>query len=541
MKIQSLAIIFVIIILPISILLSEYTQALITTVSLQTSYNSSLISATYDAVVAYQLNSINDSSTDITNSKIRDIEASANTFLTSIGNQFKMSGESSKAINEYVPAIVFTMYDGYYIYSPYENDISDIYSPDANPDASYIDGERLDGLKPYVYYSCRYTRPGGVDVVITYSLDNYITIQGYVGPGNYWNKSGYFLDKVSLDGSGNVTYDGIPIDRSEGALTEQIYDPDRPLAENPVTYKYAKINGTKYYLDETDPSNPQVFYIQNGEKNYSPSKSELDYYKGIIENNTSAYEYYRNAAEFREEVRNVLGDLTFDNAVDENDANIDVNGFNGTDKIFDDSNGDAEEESSNFTTHRTAVIRYTIEKNLSIAIANYDQKFGGSTSFSMPNLSEEDWYKIINQTSVITFLQGLPMGTKIYNGYAVITNDTNKDVVTNDSIYIVTSGDNTYHRLDETDLENSSGFMGYLNIDFEKRTNDNTNYYYSRPETASYTSIVNQTGTSPIEGDIYQYLQGKTALAKAYYTALGRERYSMFRVSGGITIYPTGP
>ena len=516
MKIQSLAIIFVIIILPISILLSEYTQALITTVNLQTSYNSSLISATYDAVVAYQLNSINDSSTDITNSKIRDIEASANTFLTSIGNQFNMSGESSRTINTFVPAIVFTMYDGYYIYSPYENDISGIYSADANPNPSYIDGDTLDGLKPYVYYSCRYTRPGGVDVVITYSLDNYITIQGYVGsgPNDYWNKSGYFLDKVLLDGSGNITYDGIPIERSEGALTEQIYDSELKSLK---TYKYAKINGTKYYLDD----NGQVFYIQNGEKNYSPSKTQLDYYKGIIEDNDSAYEYYRNAAEFTEEVRNVLGDLTFDNAVDENNENIDANGFNGTDKIFDNSNGDAEEKESNFSVHRTAVIRYTIEKNLSIAIANYDQKYSsGSVAFSMPNLSEEDWYKIINKTSVITFLQGLPMGTKLYNGYAIITNDTNKDVVTEDSIYIVTTGDNTYHRLDETNLENSSGFIGYLNIDFEKRTNDNTNYYYSRPETASYTSIVNQTGANFIEDDVYQYLQGKTDLAKAYYTAL---------------------
>lgn len=513
MKIQSLAIIFVIIILPISLILSEYTQAQITTISLQTSYDSSLISATYDAVVAYQLNSINNSSTDIANSKIRDIEASANTFLTSIANNFSMSGNSSKTINEYVPAIVYTMYDGYYIYSPYINDISEIYGEDANPDATYQDGETIDGLKPYIYYSCRYVG-NSCDVVITYSLDNYITIQGTVG-SEYWNESGYFLDKVE-ERSDGYYYNGAKIDDTEGALTEQIYDPDTGNLE---TYEYAKINGTKYYLD----NNGQVFYIQNDEKNYSPSNTELESYKSRIENNKSAYEFYKNAYKFTYKVKNsLLSGLKFNHAVDESGSPItNVSGLTEDERIFDSGSIAAEEQFSNFTTHRTAVIRYSIEKNLSIAIANYDEKFGGETAFSMPNLGEEDWYKIINQTSVITFLQGLPMGTKMYNGYAVVTNNKNKDVVTDYSIYIVAS-DGAFHRIDETGLEDITGsYKGYLNVDFEKRTNDSTNYYYPRPETGSYVSIVNQTGTLQID-DLYTYLSdsSRVSLASAYYTAL---------------------
>ena len=449
MKIQSLAIIFVIIILPISILLSEYTQALITTVSLQTSYNSSLISATYDAVVAYQLNSINDSSTTMANSKIRDIEASANTFLTSIGNQFNMSGQSSKAINEYVPAIVFTMYDGYYVYSPYENDIEDVYtSEEIEKAASYKDNELLDGLKPYVYYSCRYAIDSNNDFVITYSLDNYITIQGKVD-GIYWNKSGYYLDKVNYnEANGIITYNGIQIDLSEGNLWEDIYDVEagEDIDKTTQTYRYAKINGTKYYLD----NNNKAFYIQNGEKN----ENVADEYIKLIENNDSAYQFYKMAAQFTETVNKspTLRSLKFNDAVNEDGQKIQVNGFTEPDLIFG-GNVDAEEKTSNFTTHKTAVIRYTIEKNLSVSIANYDKKFGGSTSFSMPNLSEEDWYKLINEPSIITFLQGLPMGTKIYNGYVVITNNTNKDVVTDSSIYLTTPNDKIYHRIDEEGLE----------------------------------------------------------------------------------------
>ena len=63
------------------------------------------------------------------------------------------------------------------------------------------------------------------------------------------------------------------------------------------------------------------------------------------------------------------------------------------------------------------------------------------------------------------------------------------------------------------------GFIGYSNIDFEKRTEDNVIYYYSRLEEASYTSIVNQTETVEID-NIYEYLADKPTLAKAYYTAL---------------------
>ena len=75
------------------------------------------------------------------------------------------------------------------------------------------------------------------------------------------------------------------------------------------------------------------------------------------------------------------------------------------------------------------------------------------------------------------------------------------------------------------------GFIGYLNIDFEKRTDNNLNYFYARPEMASYTSIVNQTETVEVD-NIYEYLAGKPTLAKAYYTALGRERYGIYRPGG---------
>ena len=73
MKIQSLSIIFIIIIMPISIVLSEYVNNQIETKQTELLYNTRLLNSTYDAIKAYQLNTVNNSFGDITNQKVKDI------------------------------------------------------------------------------------------------------------------------------------------------------------------------------------------------------------------------------------------------------------------------------------------------------------------------------------------------------------------------------------------------------------------------------------------------------------------------------------
>ncbi len=97
----------------------------IKTLNLQTSYDTKLNNATYDALKAFQLNTMNSDTSDLANSKLRDVEASANTFFNSIASNFNMVGYNQDILKEYVPALVYTMYDGYYIYSPYTNTLDD--------------------------------------------------------------------------------------------------------------------------------------------------------------------------------------------------------------------------------------------------------------------------------------------------------------------------------------------------------------------------------------------------------------------------------
>ena len=203
---------------------------------------------------------------------------------------------------------------------------------------------------------------------------------------------------------------------------------------------------------------------------------------------------------------------------------------------FDDTNPNHSivEPNSNFNQHRRDVIKYAIERNLSVAIANFNNYSDSTTNFQMPKLKETEWDKLVNHISIISFLQGLNIGGKVYNGYSIITNTKNKEVVSEDSIYILTS-DGYYHNPLEKGLKNNlDSARGILNIDLERRifkTANSVMYYYPKNALGDYSSIVSQNNLEEAE-NIYKYMDesGNENLAKLYYTALGRERYEIYRI-----------
>lgn len=542
MKLQNLGVIFIIIILPISILLNAYTRNHIKILSLQTSYDTKLNNATYDALKAFQLNTVNSDTSDLANSKLRDIEASANTFFNSVASNFNMAGYNQDILREYVPALVYTMYDGYYIYSPYTNTLDSTNSDDSqnadsvildNDDANqatYKHDQKISGIKPYIYYSCRYVDTNNGyknDFIITYSLDNYITIQGQIN-GSWVFDYGYLLDNIT-DTGGSIKYRGVEIDNNDN-VEEYVYDPEEEKAIEKLPC--IKLNGVKYYKDGN-----KWFSILNGKK-YKQDNFNTD--------TKAAIKYYEDALNFKNKIKEYgLENLMANCAVDEKGQSLEEK-F-GNEKIFDFGGYDTsdkksiEDPNSNFNQHRLAVIRYSIERNLSIAIENYNH-YSSTTSanFLMPALKENEWEEIINNVSIISFLQGLNIGGKIYNGYSIVTNNKNQEVVKEDSIYILTN-DNQYHRPNDNDLLSSISIKGgVLNIDLERKSNTTSDgkpiYFMPRggdsslPVTGCYESIVTQTNVKPTD-NLYQYMEGKGTLAKAYYTALGRERYGMYKTN----------
>lgn len=628
MRIQDLAIIFIIIILPISIVLGAYTQMQISTISLQTEYDMKLISATSDAIKAFQINTANSSTSDIANSKIRDIEASVSTFKASIKSVFGMNGYSEDEMNEYIPALVYTMYDGFYIYSRFNNQ-NYLYEVDENGNVTNNpldkNGENVFGLKPYISYSVKYNPNSDLDIVITYSLDNYISIKGMVkvdGEKQYWDKSGYLIDGIKKDASGKITYNGVEIDKNvvlsedlpaigslekgtykyvryngtkyyldernarviyflNGNLMEinptSDYDKYKDMIEKGESlseelpqigtlargnYKYIVYNGTKYYLDER---NTRIIYFLNG--NLMEIKPKLDEniessykkYENMIENGESAYKFYDEANKFTQSVKNVLANLTNKDAQDfiinSNGETIQTTVFSDETeyKIFDFNSDSSKPEkniecrSSNFNQHRLAVIKNKIRTNLAIAITNFNSAY--NIEFQMPELTEEDWAKAMNNISLISFIQGIDIGGKTYNGYTIINNSESKEVVREENIYIL-GNDGFYHRIGDkylleanniggnSEYNSNVNASGRLNLDFNKQrayTEDgSTVYYYPISKYyASYNSIVNQNYWDKDYdnyNDIYAYVATKNVnLRKAFYMALGRERYGMYK------------
>ena len=554
MKIQDLAIIFIIIILPISIVLATYTQYQIQTINTQTLYDNKLSSATYDAIRAFQINTSENQLSELSNSKIRDLEGSVSTFRNSIMSAFSLDGYSNDELDSYIPALVYTLYDGFYIYSPYTN-VN--YRYDDNGNAKDDNGQNLYGLKPYISYSCRYAK-GDIDVVITYALDNHITIQGMINNREYVNKEGYLIDNISYnENSDEVFYNGVEI-------TKECTKEYLPLQGNGM-YKYMKLDGKTYYLDETNNriiarlnENTLTVQYKSGDPEYNEAA------KLIKEGNTLAKDYYKDAYEFTKWLKSTgLVDLTYgdakDTVIEDNgDVKSQENVWENDDtKIFQfnqsniDYSKNIENELSSFNQHRLAVIRHKIEVNLAIAIANYNTYSGVASSnvFQMPDLNEEEWYNIIHNISLISFLKGLPIGGKTYNGYSIVTNSESKEVVLEQNIYILgknlENGKYEYYRIGDQGIKNGTVQIdsgeyaqnsddytsaGRLNLSFKRDvlTNGDARYYYYpiQDYNASYNSIIMQNDVDTYD-DIYAYVNDQSdELKVAFYTALGRERAS---------------
>lgn len=559
MKLQHLAIIFVIIMLPISMVISEYVQTQIDTISLQTQYNSKLQTATYDAIKAFQLNTLNNKYSSVSDSKIRDIEASISTFYNSLGTELGASGYDKESLQQFIPAIVYTMYDGYYIYGKYYND--------AIKDYQY-------GLRPYVYYSCRYVK-GNNDFVVNYTLDNSITIYGKVvnenGVAEYVTKSGTLINPslVTDIKEKRLNYNGIVIEPE--ILSEQLIilsDSGNPIKKE---YEYTVYNNQKIYKENGSKTyfryvNNQKQYITDSDSN----KAEMDFLENWTDDKgehlycNSAIEYYANAYNFSTWVNSKLSGITQANAVDAEGNKITDFAIKTGDNeyIFKlNDNNDPMLDSSTFNQNRISVIRRTLQTTLNSAIANYSSS--ANYEFVMPVFTEEDWDKLVNNISVASFMQGIPIGAKYYNNYCIITNNKNKEVVTKDSIYIITDDQNNQNVMDTLNqahraaskdvIDNKKNVIGaYRNIDFEAQTVvGNENYtYYPHANERCYECLVSIAETYNIDDiisgkiksydkntDIYVENNNATTnfknigLRKIYLTALARERQNLYKTN----------
>lgn len=572
MKIQHLAIIFIIIIVPISFAMSEYIQTQIDTIKLQTEYKEALNSATSAALKAFQINSINNKYSNISDSKIRDIEASINTFYNSLTTSMTQYVSSKSELSVFVPAIVFNLYDGYYIYSSYNN----VYTAPNGDNTVKIDDNAKnyqDGLHPYIYYSCKYNiKDNGEEkeIIVNYTLDNAITVYGKFN-GKYQTKSGYLINykNVNVDTEKKkVTYDGVEI--GPETLKEHLLIVNDNGEVESKDYEYIVYKNRKVYKENgTNGSNgtdDKYFWYNNGKKTYLQGEKE-NFIKYINDNKVgfqsiSAYEYYKDAYDFSKWLVEESGLVNIKQENMEDSLKKDFSANTGTKSIFDitQKDNDPMVSSSVFNEHRIAVIRKSIETNLTTAIANYNSQSGSTYEFVMPKIDEVSWYSIENNVSIISFMQGMPIGQKYFNDYSVITNTKNEEVINSQSVYVVTQNTNKkdvnygnyeYHQpgckvLIKNSYNNTITGV-YTNLSFSRQTlkvsEDSYRYFYpqariGKTTTGCYNCIVNASGDYNIDDIISGSVKYKDKdidevklynLRKSYLTGLARERYDLYK------------
>ena len=583
MKIQYLTVIFILIIMPLVIVFSEYIDNQIETIQTEYEYDTRLFNATYDAIKAYQLNTVNNSFSDRPEDKVSEIEAAVSTFYNSLIMSFGYSGNVSSVMDDYVPAVIICLYDGYYIYSPYENVLTglnikttaddeeteseeteseDIEYTDV--DSDYANNSTLDGVHPYIYYNCRY-RSSDYDLTITYTLDNFITIDGYVGGSDdddYYYKSGYLIDtgdygNIDTDSEGNITsftYCGVTFSSTNSVKLEEYLGTDK--------YSYTKIDGTKFYLDGNEDEG-EIFYMDaSGERQLQVSSDDNEtlytLYYNAITTNIDDFIYYRDAYIFTEWVMNNLSGL------DASSGQISGENVEFSSTTIFASDDDIQESDSDFNEHRQQVIRAVVETNLSVAISAYGDKYADGSTYIMPNISETDWELIENNVCIATFMQGLNIGGKVYNGYSVVANNLTKEYVDENDIYILTTDSSSgtayyYTRANDNNLVSSSSSItignetnssetiktaGVLKIDLERRsyyTTSGTTYYFlystssTSPYLASYSGAVTGSSLNSILTiDMYRYMENLR-------TTTNTEDYNTDKISNLIEAYYSRP
>lgn len=610
MKLQGVAIIFIMIAFPMILVLSYYLGLQIDTIKLQTDYDNKLIDATYDSLLAFEINTANEDLSAAADSLRSIVNASATTFTNTLGTSLGLSNASKEKIREYVPAMLFTMYDGYYIYAPTEvpvimedlatdDEIRDVYGisdPDGieisegaqyDTDGSVIFEANSGGvtttdstaarkeqdyvLKSYMPYSATYIDGPNRRATINYTLDNYMSISAQIG-NVYYTKSGYYIKDDLLDDCPTISgWDTMGQDQIKGYCESGdnisivvdgqtiSYAETNDLAGNKITSieKYEQVLAR---LSDNDPTNTD--YDMDS---YRDLKANLDNLKAIT--------YYLTNTAFSKWVNANLGWVKGDNLqhtydiseTTESNTNVYYD-FSSDGQIF--TSGNPELAESEFNNHKYNIIKNAIQYNLNLAMSAYNRKYVSSQEFRVPMLTDSEWEQITSKVSIVSFMQGLPCGTKTYTGYSVVSSTNNELTVIPEEIYYVNADqfndENSteyYHRIDCPLLviDPTIGTIAFKSkeVKYDKIYDKHTNLYnYDHKNLACYNCIVQnnyENDSSDVNGDGNKYISFQDFILnttdvnkkRAYYIAVGKERQNLYKTTGyskneGISITGVG-
>ncbi len=527
MKFQHVSIMFVLIFIPILLVTSYFINLQVKTIRMESSYNDKLLKSTYDAMRAFELNTANEDLSAVSDSLRSIIDASTNIFFNTLCTNLGVSNASKSYIQPYIPAILYTLYDGYYIYCPtnlaqicvdstgqtirtsdygvsfkktvsygsktcgiYEFDESSIhentltgeksgdtvnytnlvsngieqeygqilyknndgtYSTELHvintnyPESTYYKRSYI--LKSYIPYSARYSDDSSYDITINYTLDNFMTIEGTIG-GVYYTKSGYLTEKdlvqeININGTivqgsswsqisedvvkeyiNSPEYNTVSIKLSDGTeISNQMGKVEISVAGsgNQIVYWDDALDALEYYVGTFMFSN--WFY----ENLSGVQASNLRNTQYSVADVTSLATISGTAESITGEQTRLLKDMLHDFSTDSSTP------FKPTDGTFD---NDPENLESYFYVHKRNIIKNSITYNLILSMLVYTEE-SRTVDFDMPVFSETEWDLILNNISIVSFMEGFKCGLKYFNSYAIVTSTNNEITVTDNEIYYV--------------------------------------------------------------------------------------------------------
>ncbi len=301
-----------------------------------------------------------------------------------------------------------------------------------------------------------------------------------------------------------------------------------------------KINDLQYKLDEmssvTYYVSAQIFskwIHDNLAADTAPYKIQE---QDIVEISGQSYRLINGQSEVSHEFDGSTA--TVFNIVGNN--NVDVSDLNSPMEIDTDST---------FYSHKLNVIRDSIQYNLNLAMSTYNKMLLSTQDYSMPVMQNEEWEKILNNVSIVAYMQGYNCGLKTYSNYKIVSSTNNEISVSPREIYYVEKSDfsneNTeYHRIDCMNLfeiDKDSGFddsyISFLSkeVKYDKlsdKTNANLPYKYDHKNLACYDCINdgNYKKNKIFDPEAEKYGDSDN-LRKAYHLAVGKARNNLYKMN----------
>ena len=118
MKLQGVSVIFALIVLPLILVLTYYIQLQVNTLQMQNEFDKKLLDSTHGAMSAFEINTANEDLSSVSDALRTIIEASTNVFFNTLATNLGMSNANKSYLEPYIPALLYTLYDGYYISTP---------------------------------------------------------------------------------------------------------------------------------------------------------------------------------------------------------------------------------------------------------------------------------------------------------------------------------------------------------------------------------------------------------------------------------------